>query len=125
MAAGLKTFAVCPRTMYLLNTPTIDVTATTYHAECELRIIATMRPVRSAPLGNAHRFFVRYRMSASITIAGTVATPTDITTGHPSRAPARTARKPSTTRTSPFGVRKKRLARMCVVWHRAAYNLAH
>src|SRR5678816_2401739 len=72
-AAGLNTLADRVRATYLLTTPIAAVKAVTRQGSRGLRIIATIIPVSSAPLGNSQAPFLTRRMGASTIIAAPTA----------------------------------------------------
>src|SRR6266550_309424 len=59
--------------MYLLRTAIADVEAGTYHGSCGVRIIATIKPVRRAPLGNSQAPRTLRRITPSIRTATPIA----------------------------------------------------
>ena len=63
-AAGLNTFAVRERKMYLLRTASTEVMVITYHGSCARSTIATIMAVSTAPLGNSQACFLTRRISS-------------------------------------------------------------
>src|SRR5579864_1227968 len=57
------------RAMYLLAMAMAEVQAPTYQGSCGVKIIATIKPVRTAPLGNSHSPCILRRISRSIAAA--------------------------------------------------------
>src|SRR5262249_33435769 len=110
-AAGVKTLAGRVRQTHLEAMPIADAEAETYHGSCGLSTIATIRPVRIAPLGNSQHPRRQYRIGPSIAMAAATA-PARL--GPAWRTPTDGRAKPSIARrmrrSSPFGVRKKRAA---------------
>src|SRR5215471_3756864 len=108
-AAGLKMLAKRLRKTYLLTTAIADVAAATYHGSYGLRIIAMIKPVSTAPLGNSQALFLFRIMKTSINPA----TRTALTSSGPtspicSCLIANAVRIANTISRSPFGVRKNR-----------------
>src|SRR5437879_1289498 len=107
------------RAMYLVAIATDEVEAATYQGSCGVSIIATIKPVRTAPLGNsqAPRIFRRASRSIAPAIRTEVARP-GATNAIPSRGAARATRIVRTIMRRPLGVWKNRpIAELVVVTH--------
>ena len=95
--------------MYLLTMASADVQAGTYHGSWGLKTIATITPVRIAPLGNSQAFRFLRRIGASIRAAtATALARPGATCAMPSPIAAMTVRTAKTMVRRPFGVRKNR-----------------
>src|SRR5215468_228048 len=108
-AAGLKMLAKRLRMAYLLTTAIADVAAATYQGSYGLRIIAMIKPVSTAPLGNSQALFLFRMMKTSINPATrTALTSSGPTSPSCSCRTANAVRIASTISRSPLGVRKNR-----------------
>jgi len=91
-----------------------DVKAATYQGSCALITMATMSPVRMAPLGNVHLPVRQRKIGTSTTEAArTEAARGRITNRRPCPGAAAAARPERTTVSRPFGVRRKRANATC------------
>src|SRR5690242_17637884 len=107
------------RAMYLLAIATPEVTAAKYQCSCGVKIMATIRPVRTAPLGNSQPPCILRRISTSIPPATiTAANRPGTTSLKPSCGTARPSRTTRTMVSKPLGVWENcRTADLVVVTH--------
>src|SRR5476649_1193380 len=95
--------------MYLLTMAIADVQAGTYQGSWGLKIIATIKPVRIAPLGNSQAARLLQMIGPSIrTAAATALASPGATCAIPSPVAAMISMAAKTSVRRPFGVRKKR-----------------
>src|SRR5579872_1777892 len=107
------------RAMYLLAMAMADVQAPTYQGSCGVKIMATIKPVRTAPLGNSQSPCIFRRISRSIAPAAiTAAARPGAIRRIPSCGALTATRITSTIMRRPLGVWKNRhIAELEVLMH--------